>query len=1005
MDIDRSTPLSNNTIMDALGYVYFNEGVRDEGELVEKVSEWYDETSPDKHEEHLREIQRAAEKFMDWREDWKSTHAIKPRAEIVPVSREELMQFRETQVFPLIADEWLKTIEDSDTQKHSAREGLEAIFKYGRGWLWVGEDKECKGHWMPIEQDGERFDWQFNGNKYIVLSTFPESHKSSTERTGKNTDKICAVMMEIDGDKTKDEYKSLKEADQKEYRRDNLLKTCRVLASIGISPTTITFSGSKSYHCVFRLREPICPKEFEDKKKMLSAAYKALGVDATSGVRNPVITRFPVGNRGVGDVLEPQQRLMYVDANAEVGFDEWCAALSKFVKVEEAQVRGNFAGPMVLVGDDEDRKWIMSPATWKKYLDDKGIYVIRVNGEDNIYRREDGILQRHDPMEMFKLIYDEVRAVNEKASDEFSKKTTALLKENLGEYAVNQKTVINKSKDDFESVHIPYKNGLLIVHPSGHDFSKGDFKGNDYFGTEPSTKRDFVYTEEKSEYETLIERTCGVMENDPRWQDRKLSIESYLGYLISGAKEPTNYMGIFTEQSMTSMNGQSGKGLIINGVGHVRSMLTIPMKDMANYDKRRWVLSSYNNQSIVFLDDAYEGINLEEYFNMTTGDFAVEKKGRDIQMIPFEDAPKLVMATNYFPRITGASKVNRFPMFEITNHYTASHNPESEFGHWLFSDAWTSEEWHRFDSYMMKCVQVYLNNRIIRFKSENMLEKAFMADSRIDDQTRDFLDLFFENHDLAGFYTYNDFEVEMRKFTGNNLLKLDSRDFSEKVFVWCDLTGKSKCERHRKKDARGLKFSVIESVVNDTNDDKTASSILEPAQEVEEYSDADPLFGGLISKKGDDGVKKDGIVTPIVTPIVTHQLVENKPVKDEGDADDGFFTILGQNDDQLQNEKINNKRSSELEKTVTPVTPVTHSENERFFLDTYDRVKKSLRWFGNTAYYEIEEDGRLKWQVVYCRGSVPPPVGGRYTICGSMYEADGVGRVKGNEKIVFVEVV
>ena len=1002
MGIDRSTPLANNLIMPALAHVYFDDGVRDENELIDKVSEWYDETSPDKHEEHLTEIRRAASRFMDEREEWKSTHAIQPREELVPVSREELMQFRETQVFPMVAEEWMKAIDEADTQKHSAREGLEAIFKYGRGWLWVGEDVS-KGHWMPIEQDGERFDWKSNGNKYIALSTFPEDHKSIKERKVENTDQVCAVIMEIDGDKTRDEYKGLDSAGKREYRRDNLLKTCRVLASIGINPTTITFSGSKSYHCVFRLREPICPKELMAKQKMLKAAYEALGVDG-SGANKLSITRFPAGNYGVGDVLQPQQRLMYVDADAEVGFAEWCSALSKFVKVEEAQVRGNFAGPMMLVGEDEDRKWIMSPATWKKYLDDKGIYVIRVNGEDGIYRREDGILQKHDPMEMFKLIYDEVRSVNEKASDEFSRKTTSLLKENLGEYAVNQKTVINKSKDDFESVHIPYKNGLLIVHPIGHDFIKGDFKGYDYFGTEPSTKRDFVYTEEKSEYETFLERACGVMENDPKWQERKLSIESYLGYLISGAKEAVNYMGIFTEQSMSSTNGRSGKGLIINGAGQVRSIRAIPMKDMRNDDKRRWVLSSYNNQSIVFLDDAYEGINLEEYFNMTTGDFAVEKKGRDIQMIPFEDAPKLVMATNYFPRITGASKAGRFPIFEITNHYTDIHNPESEFGHLFFGDAWTSEEWHRFDSYMMKCVQVYLNNRIIRFKSENMLEKAFMADNRLDDQTRDFLDLFFEKNDLAGFYRYSDFEVEMRKFTGNNLLNLDTRDFSEKVFAWCDLTGKSKCERHRRKDGRGLKFSVIESVVNDTNDDKNVSPIVEPAQEVEEYSDDDPFFGVLVSKKGDADAKNDVRVTPASPYASPTYPVENKQVKEEGDAGDAIFTLLGQNDDQLQNEKINNKRSSELEKTVTSVTPVTHSENESFFLDTYDKVKKSLRWFGNTAYYEVEESGRLKWQVVFCRGEVPPPVDGRYVICGSTYEADGVGRVKGNEKIVFVKV-
>lgn len=71
------------------------------------------------------------------------------------------------------------------------------------------------------------------------------------------------------------------------------------------------------------------------------------------------------------------------------------------------------------------------------------------------------------------------------------------------------------------------------------------------------------------------------------------------------------------------------------------------------------------------------------------------------------ETPKLLICSNFYPKGATDSYVRRRKLFELSRHYNKNHKPmdEPDVG-MLFDD--DPQEWHRFDTFMLKCVQMYL---------------------------------------------------------------------------------------------------------------------------------------------------------------------------------------------------------------------------------------------------------------------------------------------------------
>jgi hypothetical protein len=122
---------------------------------------------------------------------------------------------------------------------------------------------------------------------------------------------------------------------------------------------------------------------------------------------------------------------------------------------------------------------------------------------------------------------------------------------------------------------------------------------------------------------------------------------------------------------------------------------------------------------VVDFNDAGERFRFNRLFSQVTDDWSVERKGRDRMTIPFEDAPKVMITTNYVLEGQGASFEDRVFQVEFAPHYSPQHRPTDEFGDRFF-DGWDERQWAEFDNVMMSAVSRYLANGLFDYRRVNV---------------------------------------------------------------------------------------------------------------------------------------------------------------------------------------------------------------------------------------------------------------------------------------------
>jgi hypothetical protein len=118
-------------------------------------------------------------------------------------------------------------------------------------------------------------------------------------------------------------------------------------------------------------------------------------------------------------------------------------------------------------------------------------------------------------------------------------------------------------------------------------------------------------------------------------------------------------------------------------------------------------------------------------FSVVTEGLTLEKKNKDAIKIPFSKSPKIVITTNYAIKGKGNSFERRKWELELKQHYNKDYTPLQEFGKLLFSD-WGEEEWCRFDNYMVKNLQMYLEKGLVMSSFVNLKIRKLSAETSHD---------------------------------------------------------------------------------------------------------------------------------------------------------------------------------------------------------------------------------------------------------------------------------
>jgi hypothetical protein len=91
----------------------------------------------------------------------------------------------------------------------------------------------------------------------------------------------------------------------------------------------------------------------------------------------------------------------------------------------------------------------------------------------------------------------------------------------------------------------------------------------------------------------------------------------------------------------------------------------------------------------------------------------------------------MMISTNYAIKGEGNSHDRRRHEIEISQYYGRKLTPYDEFNKQLFDD-WDLSEFERFDNYMVLCLQLYLNNGLIKQDAKNIKLRKFIAETSME---------------------------------------------------------------------------------------------------------------------------------------------------------------------------------------------------------------------------------------------------------------------------------
>jgi len=219
--------------------------------------------------------------------------------------------------------------------------------------------------------------------------------------------------------------------------------------------------------------------------------------------------------------------------------------------------------------------------------------------------------------------------------------------------------------------------------------------------------RDFKLIGEVS----VFEKFCRLISDGK--EDRFNHLCCILGYMMHNYRTSANTRAIILNDENVSdqPEGGSGKGLLLKGVGQIRNVVEQDGKKFAH--SKEFAYSSVNESvDVLLLDDIAKGFDFENLFSAITNGFNVNRKNKDEYRLPVEKSPLVVITTNRVLKGNSGSFRRRQYSIDIGRYFSANHTPIDEFGHTFFND-WDSDEWARFDSFMLSGVRLYLEDGIV----------------------------------------------------------------------------------------------------------------------------------------------------------------------------------------------------------------------------------------------------------------------------------------------------
>lgn len=288
----------------------------------------------------------------------------------------------------------------------------------------------------------------------------------------------------------------------------------------------------------------------------------------------------------------------------------------------------------------------------------------------------------------------------------------------------------NLLKDTPDTSYIPYRNGVVTVTAKTINITpysqlrctecklakscvvKDCKKPMPQIWKERILDRDFIMVKDKGMFEEFFINVCG-RGKDPKEKERSAYYKRacwYFGYMLQGIKRKSIARAWLLYDIKVGNSGRSGKSILGEAVGKIRSMVTI---DGKQFDiKNRFAFQVIQPWTdVVFIDDPSKYMSIVPLFNMISGTLYADRKGID----PLVKSVKFMFASNWILEAEGASEIGRQFVTQLDDFYVRygrenkdSITPVVDYhGKEFFTD-WDKGDWGRFDSFCMRCLQLHL---------------------------------------------------------------------------------------------------------------------------------------------------------------------------------------------------------------------------------------------------------------------------------------------------------
>ncbi len=359
----------------------------------------------------------------------------------------------------------------------------------------------------------------------------------------------------------------------------------------------------------------------------------------------------------------------------------------------------------------------LSSSRFKNYLGNNNVSKYYPNEDSGFLfiKKDSNFIKEFDENRIKDFVLNDLQQRSEIGAFELCADNTRFFKSDF--LSMLDTSQIDIQRDTKKSAYIYYQNTALeITKDSINQIPYEEIKG--LVWENQVIKRDFVAApESEGEFKTFLWKIAGEQ------VERYYSFKSVIGYLLhSYQNEGKPKVIIFNDEMISDVpNGGSGKGLIHKAISHIKRLSTINGKGFDPNKTFAYQTVSTDTQVLLF-DDIDKNFKFENLFSVVTEGLIIEKKGKDAIKIPFSESPKISITTNYTVQGEGSSHNRRVFEVEMSNYFSDKHTPEDEFKHLLFTD-WDANEWAKFDNFMIRCVQYYLEYGLVDYDRINLGEK------------------------------------------------------------------------------------------------------------------------------------------------------------------------------------------------------------------------------------------------------------------------------------------